>query len=429
MQGVLAIILGGGRGARLYPLTKKRSEPAVPIGGNYRLIDIPISNCLNSGIPRIYVVTQYLSVSLHRHIANTYKFDPFSRSYVEVLPARHTNESAGWYEGTADALRQNLGYLQYDDAGEALILSADHLYRMDFADLIRRHRTSGADVTMAVVPVPRRQASRFGVVRLDEQCRIVTLVEKPQADAQLAALRTPPDWLRRQGLPTTEDGEYLANMGIYVFNRQVLLDLLHVQPLAKDLVTEVFARRLSTHPIQAYVFGGYWADVGTIRSYFEASLTLAGNNPPFDFHSPEGIIYTRMRNLPASRVESAVVDSCVVSDGCTIGVGTRLDRCVLGVRSTVGRNVRLREVVVIGADRYETAEERDLNSRRGIPDVGIGDDTIIEQAIVDKDCRIGRGVRIVNVNRLEEDEGENYVIRDGIVVIPNDAVVPDGTVI
>ena len=429
MQGVLAIILGGGRGARLYPLTKKRSEPAVPIAGNYRLIDIPISNCLNSGIPRIYVVTQYLSVSLHRHIANTYKFDPFSSTFVEVLPARHTNESAGWYEGTADALRQNIGYLQYDDASETLILSADHLYRMDFSDLIRRHRASGADVTMAVVPVPRVQAPRFGIVRLDDECRIDSLVEKPRSDAQLDELRTSADWLRRQGLPAEEDGAYLANMGIYVFSRRVLFDLLHAQPLANDLVTEVFARRLTTHPIEAYLFGGYWADVGTIRSYHEASLSLAGANPPFDFNSPEGVIFTRMRNLPALRVASAVTESCLVSDGCTIGVGSRLERCVLGVRSVIGRNVRLSDVVVLGADRYETAEERGLNGRRGVPDIGIGDNTIIERAIVDKDCRIGRDVRIVNVDRLEEDEGENYVIRDGIVVIPNDAVVPDGTII
>ena len=427
MQDVLAIILGGGRGTRLYPLTKKRSEPAVPLAGKYRLIDIPVSNCLNSGIGRIYVVTQYLSVSLHRHIGNTYKFDPFGNAFVEVLPARHTNEGAGWYEGTADALRQNLGYLQHDDAGEALILSADHLYRMDFGDLIRSHRASGADVTMAVVPVPRSQALRFGIVRLDEQRRIVSLVEKPQTDSQFAALRTPAEWLARQGLLPA--GEYLANMGIYVFNRRVLLDLLHVQPLANDLVTEVFARRLSTHPIQAYLFGDYWADVGTIRSYHEASLALASDEPPFDFHSPEGVIYTRMRNLPASRLESSVAESCLVSDGCVIGAGARLERCVIGVRSILGRNVSLRDTVLIGADRYETPEERALNRQRGVPDVGIGANTIIERAIVDKDCRIGRDVRIVNVNRQQEDEGENYVIRDGIVVIPNDAVVPDGTVL
>ena len=429
MQDVLSIILGGGRGARLYPLTKKRSEPAVPIAGKYRLIDIPVSNCLNGGIQRIYVVTQYLSVSLHRHIGTTYKFDPFGHAFVEVLAARQTNESAGWYEGTADALRQNLGYLQHDPAGEVLILSSDHLYRMDFRELIQRHRGSGADLTIAVTPVPRSQAPRLGIVRLDDLGRIVRLVEKPQSDAELETLRTPAEWLRQRGVAAAADGAYLGNMGIYLFNRRVLLDLLDVQPLANDLVTEVFARRLSTHPIQAHLFDGYWADVGTIRSYHEASLALAGDTPPFDFHSPEGVVYTRMRNLPASRLGTAVAEQCLISDGCSVGTGARLERCVVGVRSRIGRNATLRDTVLIGADRYETDDHRSGNRRRGVPDVGIGDDTIIERAIVDKDCRIGRNVRIVNVRGRQEDEGDNYVIRDGIVVIPNDAVVPDGTVI
>jgi glucose-1-phosphate adenylyltransferase len=305
---------------------------------------------------------------------------------------------------------------------------------MDFGELIQRHRASAADLTIAVTPVSRDQVSRLGIVRLDDQGRIVSLVEKPQTDAQLDALRTPPEWLRARGIrpavvPGPAGGEYLANMGIYLFNRSVLLDLLHVQPLAKDLVTEVFARRLSTHPIQAHLFGGYWADVGTIRAYHEASLALAGDDPPFNFHSPDGVIYTRMRNLPASRLGTAVAEQCLISDGCTIGAGARLERCVLGVRSRIGRNATLRDTVLIGADRYETPEERNSNRRQEVPDVGIGDDTVIERAIVDKDCRIGRNVRIVNARNVHEDEGINYVIRDGIVVIPNDAVVPDGTVI
>src|SRR5438874_2788846 len=360
MQDVLTLILGGGRGTRLYPLTKKRSEPAVPIGGKYRLIDIPVSNCINCGIKRVCVVTQYLSVSLHRHINHTYEFDQFSDAFVEVLAAQQTNETANWYQGTADAVRQNLDYIEDDPASDVLILSGDQLYRMDFTELVRTHRDSRADVTIAVHPVHRSQASRYGIVRLDNQRRIVDLVEKPTTDQQLGALRLPAGWLQKQGV-APEGREYLANMGIYLFNRKVLVDLLHSQPLAKDLVTELFARRLSTHPLQAHLFTGYWADVGTIRSYFEASLALCGDDPPFDFHSPEGVIYTRMRNLPASRVAAASANQVYISDGCNVRPGTHLDRCVLGVRSRIGQNVKIKEAVIIGADGFETDEDRAEN--------------------------------------------------------------------
>lgn len=428
MLDVLGVILGGGRGARLYPLTKKRSEPAVPIAGKYRLIDIPLSNCINSGIKRVYVVTQYLSVSLHRHIGSTYEFDPFGNSFVEVLAAQQTNETANWYQGTADAVRQNLGYLEHESARDVLILSGDQLYRMDFADMVRTHRDSKADVTIAVHPVSRDHAPRYGIVRLDAQRRIIDLVEKPQTAQQLDALRTPAAWMQKHGL--TSDGcEHLANMGIYLFNREVLFDLLHSQPLAKDLVTELFARRLSTLPLQAYLFNDYWADVGTIKSYHEASLSLCRDNPPFSFHSPEGVIYTRMRNLPASRVEAASSNGCLISDGCTVGSGSVLQGCVIGVRSRIGSNVHLENAVIIGADEIETAEERARNAADRIPDIGIGDGSVIRNAIVDKDCRIGKNVRIVNESGVREAEADNYVIRDGIVVIPNDAVVHDGTVI
>jgi glucose-1-phosphate adenylyltransferase len=428
MQDVLSVILGGGRGTRLYPLTKKRSEPAVPIAGKYRLIDIPLSNCINSGIRRIYVVTQYLSVSLHRHISQTYEFDPFGKSFVEVLAAQQTNETANWYQGTADAVRQNLGYLEHEPASDVLILSGDQLYRMDFEKLLHTHHASKADVTIAVHPVERSQAPRYGIVRLDNQKRIVDLIEKPKTPVQLDAMRLPPGWLEKQGI-VANGREYLANMGIYVFNRQVLFDLMHSQPLAKDLVTELFARRLSTHPLQAHIYDGYWADVGTIRSYYEASLTLCGDDPPFSFHSPEGVIYTRMRNLPASRVEAATTQHCIISDGCTIKPGAHLERCLLGVRSRIGSGATIKDSIIIGADEYETAQDREQNRKDGLPDIGIGDNAIIERAIVDKDCRIGNNVRIVNQQRIQEAEAENYVIRDGIVVIPNDAVVPDGTVI
>jgi glucose-1-phosphate adenylyltransferase len=428
MKDVLTVILGGGRGTRLYPLTKHRSEPAVPIAGKYRLIDVPISNCINSGLQRVYVLTQFLSVSLHRHIANTYKFDPFGRGFVEVLAAQQTNEAADWYEGTADAIRQNLRYLRQEAPAHVLVLCGDQLYRMNFRELLRTHLEARAHVTLAVAPVRRAQAPGLGVVRLDETGRLVDLVEKPQAPRQLDALRTAPAWFEGRGLGG-RDYEHLANMGIYLFQSEVLLDLLQAQPPATDLVRELLLRGLATHRVQAHLFTGYWQDVGTIPSYYEASLALAGDAPPFDFHGAEGTVYTRMRNLPASRVGAARLEQCLVSDGCQVGDGVRAERSILGVRSRVGRDVTLRGAVLIGADRYETPAQREENRRRGLPDLGVGDGSVIERAILDKDCRIGRGVHIVNSQNVQEADGENYVVRDGIVVIPDRAVVPDGTVI
>jgi glucose-1-phosphate adenylyltransferase len=427
MQEVLGFILGGGRGAALYPLTKHRSAPAVTVAGKYRLIDIPVSNAINSGLHRIYLLTQFLSVSLHRHIANTYKFAPFSSGFVEVLAAQQTNEAADWYQGTADALRQNLRYLNADSARDVLILSGDGLYRMNYRELLRTHRDRGADVTMAVLPVSRAQASRVGIVRVDDDLRLLELVEKPQTAPQLDALRTPADWLARHGI----DGgrEHLANMGVYVCRREFLVEMLRGQPQATDLVTELFARGLREHRFQAHLFDGYWQDLGTVKAYHEASLALASDAPPFDFHSPEGIIYTRMRHLPASQVRAARLEASLVSDGCVIQPGTRLERCSIGLRCRIGRDVTLRDTVVNGSDRYELEAERQSTQARGQPALGIGDRCLVERAILDKDCRLGCDVRIVNQHGLRDAEGENYVIRDGIVVIPKGAVVPDGTVI
>jgi glucose-1-phosphate adenylyltransferase len=428
MQDVISLILGGGRGAALYPLTKHRSEPAVPFAGKYRLIDVPLSNCINSDLKRLYVLTQFLSVSLHRHITNTYKFDPFSNGFVEILAAQQTNETAQWYRGTADAIRQNLRYLQGDLARHVLILSADQLYRMDFRDLIQSHRAGKAAVTVAVLPVHRHQATRLGIVRLDDHNRIIELVEKPRTVEQLDNLRAPAAWLQRRGL-AGRGQDYLANMGIYVFNQQVLLDLLDAQPNATDLVTELLCTNLHKLSIEAYLFHGYWEDLGSIKSYHEANLAMAGSTPPFDFHSPEGVIYTRMRNLPASSVLGAHLEQCLISDGCTIGAGTRLERCVIGIRTHLGQHVTLRDTVVNGADGIELERDRLLNRKRGLPDIGVGDNAVIERSILDKDCRIGANVQIVNRRNLQQAEGDNFVIRDGIVVIPNGAVVPDGTII
>jgi glucose-1-phosphate adenylyltransferase len=428
MREVLSLILGGGRGTRLYPLTKMRSKPAVPVAGKYRLIDIPISNCLNSGFNRVYVLTQFLSVSLHRHIANTYKFDMFSRGFVEVLAAQQTNESADWYQGTADAVRQQIRYIQEDWCDDILVLSGDQLYRMDFRQMLQTHRDSDADVTLAVLPVVKAQTSELGLVYLDESSRVVGFVEKPKSDDLLAPLKLSADWLRQRGVADPER-QYLANMGIYLFKRRQLLDMLNTQPLATDFGKEVFPRGVKTHKIVAHVFDGYWEDLGTIKAYHEANLALAGNDPPFDFHSPEGVIYTRMRNLPASRLSGARLEHSLVSDGCVVQSGATLERCVVGVRSIIGRNAALRDTIVIGADRYETDAERVVNRRRGIPDFSIGEGSLIEYAILDKDSRIGRNVQIVNRRKVQDEEGANYVIRDGIVVIPRGTVVPDGTII
>jgi glucose-1-phosphate adenylyltransferase len=428
MRSVLSLILGGGRGTRLYPLTKLRSKPAVPVAGKYRLIDIPISNCINSGLNRVYVLTQFLSVSLHRHIANTYKFDPFSRGFVEVLAAQQTNEAADWYQGTADAVRQQIRYVQEDGCEEVLILSGDQLYRMDFRQLVRSHREAHADVTIAVLPVTKEQARGCGIMRLDESCRVVGFVEKPQTDEQLAPLFTPPERLERRGI-AARGRPYLASMGIYLFNRQTLFEVLNARPPAADFGKEIFPRALQTHRVHAHLFDGYWEDLGTVKAYHEANLALASDNPPFDFHSPAGVIYTRMRFLPAARLCATTVEQCLISDGCIVQPGTKLSRCVLGVRSQIGRNVTLRDTVIIGADRFETDAERAANRDRGIPDFTIGDGSVVEQAIIDKDCRIGRNVRIVNRKGLQNDEGPNYVIRDGVVVIPKGEIVPDGTVI
>jgi glucose-1-phosphate adenylyltransferase len=428
MADVLSLILGGGRGTRLYPLTKLRSKPAVPVAGKYRLIDIPISNCLNSGFNRIYILTQFLSVSLHRHISHTYKFDPFNQGFVEALAAQQTNEAADWYQGTADAVRQQIRYVLEDSCTEVLILSGDQLYRMDFRQLLRTHEESQADVTIAALPVLPDQASGFGILRLDDGGRVIGFVEKPQTDAELERMRTAPEWIGRRGIQS-KGRHYLASMGIYLFKRDVLFELLNEPPLATDFGKEIFPRSIRTHRVIAHLFDGYWEDLGTVRAFHEANLALASDEPPFDFHSREGVIYTRMRFLPASRVAAARMEQCLISDGCVIEAGARLERCVVGVRSRIGRNVMLRDTYLIGADRFETDAERAANRERGIPSFSIGEHTVIQNAIIDKDCRIGAHVRLVNERGLKDAEGENYVIREGIVVIPRGITVPDGTVI
>ncbi len=428
MQTVLSLILGGGRGTRLYPLTALRSKPAVPVAGKYRLIDIPISNCINSGLQRIYVLTQFLSVSLHRHIANTYKFDPFSRGFVEVLAAQQTNEAADWYQGTADAVRQQIRYVAEDPCDHVLILSGDQLYRMDFRAMLRVHEESRADATIAVLPVPRDQVPGLGIMQLDEKGRVIGFVEKPKTDEAIDAVRTPAGWIERYGIRAA-GREHLGSMGIYLFTRKALLEMLNSRPLATDFGKEVFPRCIKTHHVQAFLFDGYWEDLGTVKAYHEANLALAGDDPPFDFHSPEGVIYTRMRFLPASRVQGARMKHCLISDGCVIEEGTDLERVVIGVRSRIGRKVTIRDTVILGADRYETDADRAANQAMNRPNLLIGEGACIEGAILDKEVRIGRNVKIRSKHDARDEEGTLYVIRDGVVTIPRGTVIPDGTVI
>ncbi|AWM36427.1 Glucose-1-phosphate adenylyltransferase [Gemmata obscuriglobus] len=430
MRSVLAIILGGGRGTRLFPLTKSRSKPAVPVAGKYRLIDIPISNCINSELHSIYVLTQFLSVSLHRHIANTYKFDMFSKGFVEVLAAQQTNESADWYQGTADAVRQNLSYIEREDPDEVLILSGDQLYRMDFRQLFETHRACKADITLAAIPVPERDTVGFGLLSMDAQSRVTGFVEKPKTPEERAPYYTSAEWIERRGIEC-RNRHYLANMGIYLFKTPVLYELLTAKPLATDFGKEVFPRNYKTKNICAHLFDGYWEDLGTIRSYHEASLALAGSNPPFDFFAPEGVIYTRMRNLPASRINGASLAQSVVADGCVIGADTRIERSLVGVRSRIGNNCLIRDTVVIGADKFETDAQRAENKKKGRPDLNIGNNSVIAQAILDKDCRIGHGVRLTNESGIQEMDGPggSFHIRDGIICVPRGGIIPDGTVV
>jgi len=428
MHNIISLILGGGRGSRLLPLTQMRSKPAVPLAGKYRLIDIPISNCLNCDLNRIYVLTQFLSVSLHRHIAHSYKLDHFSGGFVEVLAAQQTMESTDWYQGTADAVRQNMRYFQEEWVQEVLILSGDQLYRMDFGKMVKAHRAANAAISIAVIPVSRADAGSFGILRLNDSGRVVDFLEKPKTDEQLDRVRTPSDWIDRKGI-VSRGRQYLASMGIYLFNREVLTELLNVKPAYTDFGKDVFPNSYPKYHVQAHLFDGYWEDLGTIKSYHQAHLALAGENPPFEFHSPSGVIYTRMRFLPPSRIVGATVENSLVSDGCLVQSGARLIRSVIGVRGQIGPNVTVRDTVMVGADRYETDEERNNDRSLGVPSFGIGEGSIIEGAILDKDVRIGRNVRIINRRGLQEDTGEHYYIRDGIVVIPKAATVPDGTVI
>ena len=424
-SNVLSVIMGGGQGSRLFPLTKDRAKPAVPLAGKYRLVDIPISNCINSGIRRIYILTQFNSASLHRHISQSYKFDQFSAGFVEVLAAQQTFADTSWYQGTADAVRKNLTHFMNHDWDYLLILSGDQLYRMDFRQIIQQHVETGAEVTLGTVPVLKAQAPSFGILQITEDRRIHRFVEKPKDPAVQDSLRLEPEWYPRLGIEGQSEF-LLASMGIYVFNRDVLQRLL--DNTLVDFGKHVIPNAISTNRLYAFVYQGYWEDVGTIRSFFEANLDVAAELPRFNFFDMTAPVFSRPRFLPGSKINGAHVDHAVVADGCILN-HSRISHSVLGLRSVVGEGSELRRVVLLGCDYFESAESIQENEAAGRPRIGIGRNTRIENAIIDKNARIGDNVVITPAGKPENVDHELYYIRDGVVVIPKGGVIPHGTVI
>jgi glucose-1-phosphate adenylyltransferase len=425
MRDVLTLVLGGGRGTRLYPLTQVRSKPAVPIGGKYRLIDIPISNCINSGLNRIYVLTQFNSVSLHRHIRATYTFDAFDRGFVEILAAQQTNDNMSWYQGTADAVRQNLLHIEDAGARYVLVLSGDQLYRMNFQAMIAAHERSGADVSICAVPVYSEAASSLGIMRLDETGRVIGFLEKPQTAEELDIVRTDPQWIDAHGIPS-HGRDCLANMGIYLFNRDALIDVLRKTEY-KDFGREIFPTAIRTRHVQVYLFDGYWEDIGTIKSFYEANLGLTRPDAPFVLNSADAPIYSRARFLPPSRVDGATVHSSLLADGCMIDEGAIIENSIVGLRCIIGRDVVIRNSILMGNDFYQMPCDCAQSAANGQPALGIGPRTHIEGAIVDKNCCIGSDVRIVNSKGVvDSEETEFGMVRDGVIVIPKSTTLPDG---
>ena len=422
---VLCVIMGGGQGTRLFPLTKDRAKPAVPLAGKYRLVDIPISNCINSGYRRIYILTQFNSASLHGHISRAYKFDEFSGGgFVEILAAQQTLTNTSWYEGTADAVRKNLVHFLNHDFEQLIILSGDQLYRMDFRNVVTQHIVTGAELTVATLPVGRDEARACGILQIDDTNRITRFVEKPKEDALLDSLRLPAAMQTNLGLPGGES--FLASMGIYVFNRKVICELLD-NPLS-DFGKHIIPHAIQSRRVFSYVYQGYWEDIGTIRNFFEANLDLVSELPRFNFFDMSAPIYSRPRYLPGSKINGAQIDHALVADGCIINRAA-ISQTIVGLRTIVGAGTDLNRVIILGSDYYESMESVKNNEQAGRPRVGIGENCRIENAIIDKNARIGNNVTISPAGKPENHDDKLYYIRDGIVIIPKDAVIPHGTVI
>lgn len=426
MRQVISLILGGGRGTRLFPLTKIRAKPAVPLAGKYRLIDIPISNCLHSGINRIYVVTQFLSVSLHQHIRQTYRFDNFSGGFVELLAAQQTMEGGTeWYEGTADAVRKNLRYFDEKDCKYVLILSGDQLYHMDYAKMLDTHIESKADVTIATKPVPRSAAHALGVMRCDDTGRVTGFLEKPKTEEEINMVSTNPAWIDAQGIPS-QGRDCLASMGLYIFNKELLFDVLNKTNYS-DFGKEVFPAAVRSRKVQVHLFDDYWEDIGTIRAFYDANLSLSQNNPPFDLFKADRPVYSRARFLPPSVVDGATISGSLLADGCRIGKGTRIENSVIGLRCIIGEGVTIRNSIIMGADYLETPDDLSDVGNEGRVPVGIGAGSMIDGAILDKNCRIGRHVQVINrLGVSESDQHAPCYVRDGIPIVTKDATLADG---
>jgi glucose-1-phosphate adenylyltransferase len=422
---VLSIIMGGGQGTRLFPLTRERSKPAVPLAGKYRLVDIPISNCINSGLKRVYLLTQFNSASLHRHIAQSYKFDHFSSGFVEILAAEQTFTDTSWYQGTADAVRKNLSHFLNQPCDYVLILSGDQLYRMDFSAIVAQHIEGNADLTIATIPMNRSAAQSLGIMQIDAERRITRFVEKPKDPAVLDSLKLPPEWYAPLEIQGTEE-LFLASMGIYVFKRDVMIHLLNNN--FTDFGKHIIPKAIGTHRVYSYVFQGYWEDIGTIRSFFEANLDLTTELPRFNFFDMTSPIYTRPRFLPASKINGAQIDHAIISDGCILNY-CRITHSIVGVRSLVDRESRLNRAILLGCDYFESVQSITENEQAGRPRIGIGTNTYIENAIIDKNARIGNNCVITPAGKPDNVDHPLYYIRDGIVIVPKNGIIPHGTVI
>ncbi len=419
-KSLVAVILGGGAGTRLYPLTASRSKPAVPIAGKYRLVDIPISNCINSNINRMFVLTQYNSASLNKHIKNTYQFSAFSSGFVDIMAAEQTPDNPKWFQGTADAVRQSLRHIQNNEFDHVLILSGDQLYQMDFGNMFRMHEKNGADITIATIPVTEREATEFGILKSDEENKITSFIEKPGYGKL-------PDWLSDTGQTMQGLGRnYLASMGIYLFKREVLFGLLQDQVKeATDFGKEIIPHCIKDHKVYSYQYDGYWTDIGNIYSFFEANLALTKDIPPFNFFDNSKRVYTRSRMLPPAKISGSTLKNTLAADGCII-FADRIENCIIGIRMRIGFGTVISDCYLMGSDYYETLEEMAFEASKGVPKIGIGDNCFIKNAIVDKNCRIGNNVRINGGSHLPDTDHALYVVKEGIVVVKKGAIVPDG---
>ena len=420
---VIAIILGGGAGSRLYPLTATRSKPAVPIAGKYRLVDIPISNCLNSGIGRMYVLTQFNSASLNKHIKNTYHFSAFSSAFVDIIAAEQTPDNPTWFQGTADAVRQSLRHVEQQDFDYVLILSGDQLYQMDFQEMVDRHIKEEADISIATIPVGDREAPEFGILKADKGDIITSFIEKPAKDV-LA------EWVSDTGAEMKEMGRlYLASMGIYIFSRKVLFELLQdTHKDATDFGKEIIPSSIEHYKVLSYQYDGYWTDIGNIYSFFEANLALTQDIPPFNLFDNSKAVYTRARMLPPAKISGTTLEKTIIAEGCIINA-SRVENSVIGIRTRIGTGTTIVSSYIMGTDFYETLEDMNNSVSKGIPKLGIGERCYIKNAIIDKNCRIGNDVRINGGHHLANSDHSLYTVKEGVIVVKKGAILPDGFVI